>query len=362
MSVTRRSLLAAAGLAAAGPVLLSRSRPARAATSPVLAGQRVIHAYSGLTPPDSLLATIRSGGTAGVLFFGDNISSESQIASVIDQLRDAAADSPVDAPLLLLTDQEGGQVRRLPGAPNQSEKQVGASSDPTGAARTAGTGAGNNLAGVGMNLNLAPVLGVYRAAGDFLDQYGRSYSMDSGVCNDCGGAFVDAQQATGVAATAKHFPGLGAATARQNTDNVPVTLKVSASTLRSVDEAAYAASISAGVKLVMCSWAVYPSLDASRPAGLSKTIVGGELRGRLGFGGVTVTDSIGAGALSSYGSVGNRSVLAAGAGMDLILCTSESAGDSAADALSAALDDGTLDHDTFVAAADRVTALRHTLT
>jgi beta-N-acetylhexosaminidase len=363
MPATRRSLLAAAGLAAAGPaLLLSRSRPARAASSQVLAGQRVIHAYSGLTPPDSLLTTISSGGTAGVLFFGDNIESESQITSVINQLRDAAASSPIDAPLLLMTDQEGGEVRRLPGAPDESEKEIGESTDPTGEATDAGTGAGQNLSGVGMNLNLAPVLDVYRSAGDFDDQYERSYSMDSATCESCGAAFVTAQQKTGVAATAKHFPGLGAATASQNTDNEPVTLNVSASKLRSIDEAAYPASISAGVKLVMCSWAIYPSLDASNPAGLSSTIVSNELRSRLGFKGVTITDSIGAGALSPFGSIGNRSVLAAAAGMDLILATTQDAGDEAVSALAAALDDGTLNSSTFTTAANRVTALRSSLT
>ena len=67
-------------------------------------------------------------------------------------------------PLLLMTDQEGGLVRRLPGQPLLSEKQIGESANPAAAAKTAGTGAGKNLAGVGMNVNLAPVLDVFRKA------------------------------------------------------------------------------------------------------------------------------------------------------------------------------------------------------
>lgn len=74
-------------------------------------------------------------------------------------------------------------------------------------------------------------------------------------------------------ATAKHFPGLGSAGASQNTDLKPVTLNVSKSNLRAIDELPYTPAISAGVKLVMLSWAVYPALDASLPAGLSPTIV-----------------------------------------------------------------------------------------
>ncbi|MEK8145178.1 glycoside hydrolase family 3 N-terminal domain-containing protein [Streptomyces sp. M10(2022)] len=171
-----------------------------------------------------------------------------------------------------------------------------------------------------MNVNLAPVLDVYRTAGDFTDQYERSYSKDPGSVSACGSAFIKGQQDAGVAATAKHFPGLGPASASQNTDLTPVTLTTSASTLRSVDEVPYRAAISAGAKLVMFSWAIYPALDAIRPAGLSPTVVG-ELRDRLGFKGVTITDALEAGALEEYGSVAERAVTAAAAGMDLILCS-----------------------------------------
>ena len=69
-----------------------------------------------------------------------------------------------------------------------------------------------------------------------------------------------------MAATAKHFPGLGAATASQNTDEVPVTINLSKTTLRSDDEYPYQAAIGADVDLVMVSWAMYPHLG-SRLAG-----------------------------------------------------------------------------------------------
>jgi beta-N-acetylhexosaminidase len=334
-----------------------------ALTTQQLAGQRVIFSYPGLTPPDSLLQQISAGEAAGVIFFGQNISSESQIASVIAQLNEANASSPVKTPLLLMTDQEGGEVRRLPGAPAQSEKQIGESGDPAEAAAQAGTGAGQNLAGVGMNVNLAPVLDVYRQAGDFDDQYQRSYSMDPSVVSMCGSGFISAQQATGVAATAKHFPGLGAATASQNTDEEPVTLDVSLSDLRDVDEYPYPAAISAGVELVMVSWAIYPALDASNPAGLSPTVVGQELRTRLGFTGVTITDALEAGAISAYGTAGELGVLAAQAGMDLLLASSTdvSQGQDVVSGLATALGNGTLSQSDFNAAVNRVSTLRAAL-
>lgn len=126
-------------------------------TARQLAGQRVIYSYPGLTPPAGLLALIRDGAAAGVIFFGDNISSHAQIAAVIKTLETADADpsNPVRAPLLLMTDQEGGQVRRLSGAPVLSEKQIAGSAHPANEVEAAGSGAGENLKGVGMNVNLA---------------------------------------------------------------------------------------------------------------------------------------------------------------------------------------------------------------
>src|SRR5579863_115088 len=93
-----------------------------------LAGQRVIYSYSGLNPPASLISLIENGEAAGVIFFGQNIASRTQIAGVIKRLQhaDDSPRNPVRAPLLLMTDQEGGEVRRLPGQPVRSEKQIGA--------------------------------------------------------------------------------------------------------------------------------------------------------------------------------------------------------------------------------------------
>ncbi|MEV5605974.1 glycoside hydrolase family 3 N-terminal domain-containing protein [Streptomyces sp. NPDC052299] len=349
----------AAGAAEAALRLPESTRPRFSALSPLQrAGQRVIHSYPGLTPPASLMTAIEQGHTAGVIFFGENVENLTQIEGVIRSMNAARASSPIQAPLLLMTDQEGGMVRRLPGEPVKSAKDVGASADPHYWADFTGSGAGMNLAGVGMNVNLAPVLDVYRKDGDFTDQYERSYSKSAAAVASCGADFITAQQREGVAATAKHFPGLGPATASQNTDLRSVTISTSATTLRSVDEAPYRDAIAAGVKLVMLSWAIYTGLDSARPAGLSPTVVG-ELRNRLGFKGVTVTDALEAGALSSYGSTSQRAVKAAAAGMDLLLCSARSVsqGDEAVAALADALGDS-LDPTAFDAAAARVNALR----
>jgi beta-N-acetylhexosaminidase len=368
-AITRRGALAVGAGAVIGGLGLSRTAQAVTEGKPAkltpaqLAGQRVIFSYPGATPPASLLDQISAGEAGGVIFFGENITSLTQIAGVVAQLKEAHAASPVRSPLLLMTDQEGGIVRRLPGEPVLSEKQIGESADPAAQAAAAGTGAGQNLAGVGMNTNLAPVLDVFRQAGNFDDEFGRSYSMDPNVCAECGAAFIGAQQKLDIAATAKHFPGLGAATVDQNTDLGPVTLDVPLADLRGIDERPFRSAIAAGVRMVMTSWAVYPALDPRLPSGLSPRIVTGELRQRLRFRGVTITDALEAGAIAAFGTPAQCGVLAARAGMDVLLCSARdvSEGQDTVAALTGALQDHALDPGQFQIALRRVLALRDSL-
>ena len=330
-----------------------------------LAGQRVIYSYSGLTPPAELLAKIRAGQVAGVIFFSGNISSQAQLSKVAAELQQAAMSKsdPVREPLLLMTDQEGGMVRRLPGGPAKSEKQIGLSVHPASAARNAGRVAAANLRSAGLNVNLAPVLDVYRKAGNFIDQFGRSYSRDPAIVSQLGADFIQAQQGKGVAATAKHFPGLGAAARSENTDLRPVTLNLSRNQIRSVDELPYRQAIAVGTKLIMVSWASYPSLGTRRPAGLASVVVQGELRTRLGYTGVTITDALEAGALRAYGGTAQRAVMAAAAGMDLLLCSVQdpSQGIAAVTALTGAYRDSSINRAKFRQAVQRILALRMSL-
>ena len=330
-----------------------------------LAGQRVIYSYGGLTPPAGLLDLIRHGEVAGIIFFSENVGTEAHLASVVRTLQAAAASplNPVHLPLLLMTDQEGGAVRRLPGEPVLSAKQIGLSANPSATATSEGAGAALNLRGVGLNVNLAPVLDVFRTPGNFIDQFGRSFSNNPATVSTLGTLFLRAEQSNRVAATVKHFPGLGAATTSQNTDLVPVTLPLSLSTIRSVDELPYVSAIAAGVKLVLVSWAIYPAIDPVNPAGLSSKIIFGELRNRLGFGGVTITDALEAGALAFVGSTQLKATRAARAGMDLMLASSRNfrQGLTATTQLAFAFTNRLLNNAAFEAAAERVIALRATL-
>ncbi|MQY18530.1 glycoside hydrolase family 3 N-terminal domain-containing protein [Nocardia macrotermitis] len=289
----------------------------RARASALPAGRRVIYSYKGTQPPAELFTLASKSQVGGVIFFADNIASAQQLAEVAAELRKA---SPV--PLMLTTDQEGGQVNRLPGGPGASAKQVGAAGNSVAAANAQAAGAAHVLAAANLDANLAPVLDVYRSAGDFLDRYQRSYSNRPEVVAGCGEAYVRTLQGSRISACAKHFPGLGAAPAGANTDERPVTITLSAQELTGVDMVPFDRAIGAGVAHVMMSWAVYSGLDANRPAGMSPIVVQNYLRQRLGFRGLVVSDALEAGALANYGSTGNRAIAADKAGVDLLCCSS----------------------------------------
>jgi beta-N-acetylhexosaminidase len=136
-----------------------------------------------------------------------------------------------------------------------------------------------------------------------------------------------------VAACAKHFPGLGGARHDQDKRNNRVGL--SARRLRAEDYAPYRTLARRGIELVMTSTADYPALDRSRPAVFSPRILVDELRERVGFRGVTVTDSLGVESASRLGSPEARAVRAARAGNDLLLfASSYAAGVRGAEALA----------------------------
>lgn len=307
----------------------------------ILAGQHIIYSFpSSIQPPQQLLDLTRSGLVGGVILFGENVDSvnASNTAAAMASLRAAYAASPAPALLkrhtgrnahfLITTDQEGGKVRRMKNSePRQSAKEIGASGDPAAAGKLAGEGAARTLREYNNNANLAPVLDVFRKAGDFTDFFGRSFGNTSQMVINAAIPFLKAQKANGIASTAKHFPGLGAAPREANTDLQPVILPLlSLSEIRTIDEAPYVAAIAAGIEMVMASWAIYPALDAHWPAGLSKKWIKNELRGRLCFKGVTITDAVEAGALSGFGNAGEIGELATAAGMDILLASGRDVG------------------------------------
>ena len=328
--------------------------PTAGLTLPQLVGQRMIYSYEGTRLPAALVRRVGRGEVAGIILFADNVGSRAGLRATLRRLQAIRRPRGLGAPLLVMIDQEGGQVKRLRGAPTYSPAQLGRIGS-TSLARAQGRATAANLRGVGINVDLAPVVDVGRP-GTFQQVTQRSYSSDPRVASRMAAAFVGGLQAGGVAATLKHFPGLG--TIRRNEDDVAQRVGLSLGTLRRIDEAPFAAGIAAGARLVMTSTAIYPALSP-RPAMLSSAVSTTELRGHLGFRGVSVTDDVTVRGLAPFGNPATLGLAATRAGNDLLLYAGGYASASAsADALVRTARAGRLDIAALRASVARVLALR----
>ena len=225
-------------------------------------------------------------------------------------------------------------------------------------ARAEGRATARTLRAAGMNVDLAPVVDVVRPE-SALHSEGRGFGFSAREAARFGTAFAAGLGAGGVAAAAKHFPGFGAAPA--NTDNGAVRIPVDRDTLRRVDRAPFVAARRAGVPMTMLSSAIYPALSP-RPAVLSRAVVQHELRERVGFHGVTITDDLAAPAFAAHGGQPGAAVGAARAGVDLLLFagTYEDA-DGAAQALESAIRERRVDRAELEDGTARILALRQDL-
>ena len=208
-----------------------------------------------------------------------------------------------------MVDQEGGEIRTVShvGPPSGQPFQGG----PESVGRLA-RATGRGLRDAGIRVNLAPVADVPRPGSVMAN---RAFAGDERDIATRTRAAVRGLRAAGVAATAKHFPGLGGATV--NTDDGPATVR----TPLERDLVPFRAAIEERVPLVMLSHASYPELDSRRIASQSPPVVTGLLRERLGFQGVIVTDSMEAAAVLARSGVAEASVRSVRAGADLILMT-----------------------------------------
>jgi len=335
---------------AAAPAWTASTAAAPASPLSRLAGGTIVGALAG-PPSPSFLARVRDGLVGGVILTG-RWSSQAEMSATTARLQAAAC--VAGAPLLVGVDQEGGRVRRLPwAAPADPPGALGALSDPDRVRREAAAAAdGLRLAGV--DVDFAPVADVVSIPSSFLGS--RAFSRDPAVAARLSSAFVQGLQSAGIAATAKHFPGLGAASA--NTDDKAVVVRAGAATLTR-GLAPFRSAIASGTRLVMVSSASYPALDATAsPAVFSRPIVSGLLRGKLGFRGVVVTDALDAPAAAATPHAPARAI---GAGVDLLLYTGERASEAGYASLLADASAGSTLRRQLTAAAARIDALKRWL-
>jgi beta-N-acetylhexosaminidase len=365
-ALTRRRVLAAgvACVAAAGAFALGVSvgdgsgpalNPAAQLSLQQLAGERIVAGFSGTHVPASMEQMIRDGRIAGVVLFADNLPSRAAGRRLVASLQRIPRPPGLRDPLLVMVDQEGGLVKRLSGAPSASAKEMGARGADF--SREQGQRTAANLHNVGVNVDLAPVLDVARPGGTIAEAE-RGFGSTVGRVEETAIPFAEAMQEGGVAAAAKHFPGLGAA--HLNTDVAVQRIGLSKQMLRRVDEAPYRRFSAVGGDLVMLSTAIYPALSP-KPAAFARPVAVGELRARLGFQGVSITDALDTVSVRAFGGPAKAGLAAARAGADLLLFTDPRPAVRAQQTLFRFLRNGVSDRSAFDESADRVLRLRSRL-
>jgi beta-N-acetylhexosaminidase len=254
----------------------------------------------------------------GIIYFtwSGNLANPQQIGALSNGLQQAALASG-HVPLLISTDQEGGVVNRIgaPAAVSPGNMALGATFNPSDAYRAARV-SGAELHAMGINVDDAPVVDVNTNPRNSADGP-RAFGDRTPWVSAFAAAAVAGYQAGGVAAQAKHFPGLGDTTV--NTDNGVAVTNETRQQIMDIEVPPFQAAMAAGTRSVMVAHIVAPALDPSgRPASLSRPVITGLLRGRLRYDGVVVTDALNAAALDGI-PAGEVVLDAIDAGDDVLL-------------------------------------------
>jgi beta-N-acetylhexosaminidase len=312
--------------------------------------------FAGTVLPTWLRDRLRAG-LGGVCLFADNISSPGQLRDLTDAIM---AENPY---AIIAVDEEGGDVTRLfaaTGAPFPGNAVLGRLDDLDITRETA-TAIGWLLRQAGCTVNFAPCVDVNSRSDNPVIGV-RSFSSDADRVARHGRAWVAGLQSTGVAASAKHFPGHGD-TAQDSHVSLPVVNR-SLDELRSRELVPFAAAVEAGCRVVMTSHVLVPQLDRDHPATMSRILLRDLLRGELGFSGVIVSDALDmAGASGSLG-LAKAAIAALRAGCDLLCLGTKNTDAQLADieqAVSNAVADGILAADRVSEAIGRVRRLAEDL-
>lgn len=270
----------------------------------------------------STIDSIRRWHAGSVILDGNSSLGVARTRTVTRRLQSLA---PPRVKLFIATDQEGGEVQRLSGPgftsiPSAVEQGVWTPEEVRSNAERWGV----ELRQAGVNLDLAPVLDTVPPGqqsnppiGDLYREYGRSPELVASHGVAVARGLADA----GVAATAKHFPGLGRVTS--NTDTA-TGVTDSITTRNDPYLQPFRTAVRAHVPFVMVSSADYQRIDAGTPAIFSTTIVTDMLRHDLGFHGVIVTDDIGAADQVANVPPGMRAVRFVQAGGTMVLTVAPS--------------------------------------
>lgn len=320
-----------------------------------LALRTLLPAFPGTTAPDWALRLIAEG-LGGIALFGANVESPEQVAALTAALRSARED------VIVAIDEEGGDVTRLcyaTGSPYPGNAALGVVDD-TALTRRIYAAIGDELAEVGVTLDMAPAVDV-NSSDDNPTIGTRSFGSDPLRVAAHAAAAVTGLQAAGVSACAKHFPGHGA-TEQDSHFDLPI-VDASMELLWQRELPPFQAAIAAGVRSVMTAHIRVPVLTGELPATFSPAALTGLLRKELGFGGAIVSDGLEMQGASGAIGIPEAAVRALIAGNDL-LCfggelvkapgsVAEALIDATAGAIVAAVRDGRLTEERLVEAAAR---------
>lgn len=292
--------------AAAPPPVVTLSR---------VVGQMIVGRFQGSAPSDRFLARVQAGQIGGVILFSENTAGGVAAVARTDHILQRAAHRGDNPPLLIMTDQEGGAVKRLVGPPSLAPSEMRSAS----VAQWQGESTGRLLRRAGVNVDLAPVADVPgRSGASFLGN--RAFGDRSEYVAQQACAFAQGVASAGVVFTLKHFPGLGLA--KISTDDGPVAIGAPAVLLRE-DYEPYLQCGSSPLALVMIDSASYPTLSGSLPAVISPAIYQQELRIAVQGTPVTISDDLEASALAGLYDAGGRAIAA---GLDLAMYATSEAG------------------------------------
>jgi beta-N-acetylhexosaminidase len=270
--------------------------------------------FGGLTAEPALLSLIEKRFLGGVILYSRNCRSASQVRSLTSQLQRASR-----FPMIVSIDQEGGAVIRIRNGVHTfpSEAIYGKIGSAARVYADASTTA-HDLRALGLTMNVAPVVDVLSNPSSPIGNrsFGANPNLDARLIV----AAIQGYQQHGLAAVAKHFVGLGHASMDSH-GGLP-TVGLTLAQFDRDDFIPFRAAIRAGVSALLVAHVALPDVDhVHRPASLSPVVIGSVLRGRLGFKGVVMTDSLLMGALpNGQGSEAAERAFAAGADI-LLLAT-----------------------------------------
>jgi len=330
-------------------------RPAsrRAMTLADKLGQLFMVGFDGTTPSRDITRLVTENGIGGVILFRRNIEDPEQILRLTRRLQRSA----VNAPLFIAIDHEGGRVSRLP-LPFTQVPSAAVIGKRNSFELTYGVGEvmGRELAAVGVNMNMAPVLDVNTnpdnpIIGD------RAFGDDPITVEEHGLALIGGLQDSRVIACGKHFPGHGA-TSKDSHLELPV-VRTSLRRLEQIHLRPFEHAIANRLASIMTAHVRYPALDAGVPATLSKKILTGLLRRAMGFQGVIITDALEMKAISAHQATEQAALKAFLAGADILLfCQDFGAARRAIELFTRAVKRGRLTRERINDSLDRILRLK----